>query len=74
MPANGLSTNKDPSLLQRQQQATARALELNLMEFITALLCWCERVEAHPDYPGSEQARPSSERQWGGSLRPVQKS
>jgi hypothetical protein len=37
---------------------TARALELNLMEYLTALLCWCERVEAHPHYPGFARAKP----------------
>ncbi len=38
---------------------TARALELNLMEYITALLCWCERVEAHPGYSALARCKPA---------------
>ena len=59
MSTNGLGTNKNPSLPQCQHEATARALELNLMEFITALLCWCERVEAHPNYPALGESKPA---------------
>lgn len=59
MSANGLGTNENATLPQRQQQTTARALELNLMEAITALLCWCERVEAHREYPALAQSTPA---------------
>ncbi len=58
MPANGPNTNQEATLLQPQQQATARSLELNLMEFITALLCWSERVEAHPCYAAQARRKP----------------
>ena len=45
--------------LREQECAVERTLELSLIEAATALLCWCERVEEHPDYAASVRVKPT---------------